>query len=335
MIHILAADIGGTNCRLGLFSYDGSKISMDKLYTLPTASLKNTADLAKAYEDFILNNNVLDKKNPTILSIAFAGNISGKGETKLTNAELSFDIVKLKGLLDMQHELLLNDFVAQAYAFCVYDIFNAVEVILENNAQKNTQQFFTNAINAKDNIHSLRAIVGAGTGLGIASLLSFAKDNYLAMPSESGHSAFPFVSPFEYELSEFIKEKLNVPYASYEHILSGGGLSLVYEFLTGKIHTAQEICTHYLHGDILHYFSTFLGRVCRDLALSTLCTNGLYLTGGVLAKNPVIAQHNSFKKEFYLSPKHSQWLKSIPVYLNVNENSGLWGAAYAATLHHI
>jgi glucokinase len=62
-----------------------------------------------------------------------------------------------------------------------------------------------------------------------------------------------------------------------------------------------------------------------------LPTGGLYLTGGVAARNPFLVDHDAFRAEFSACRYHEALLKRIPIFLNVNQESGLWGAArYAA-----
>jgi glucokinase len=55
------------------------------------------------------------------------------------------------------------------------------------------------------------------------------------------------------------------------------------------------------------------------------------LTGGVAARNPFLVDHDAFRAEFSACRYHEALLRRIPVFLNANQESGLWGAAsYAA-----
>lgn len=202
-------------------------------------------------------------------------------------------------------------------------------------------------------------ILGAGTGLGTAALYPLGKGKYCVAAAEAGHTAFAFatsptelVSPDEAdsanaltaptastgstEFSEkayeaFLLRELALPYISAEDVVSGRGLCRLHYFLTGKKLSAAAIAAHHLHQDspTCRYFARFLGRVCRHWALSTLCKGGLYITGGVAMKNPVLVCCPDFKHSFWDSPVCGDLLRSIPVFLNTNEHSGLWGAATA------
>jgi glucokinase len=58
-----------------------------------------------------------------------------------------------------------------------------------------------------------------------------------------------------------------------------------------------------------------------------LALGGVYLCGGVAAKNPLLVEHPAFLEEFRLSPSHNDLLSGLPVLLNLNEDSGVFGAA--------
>jgi glucokinase len=67
--------------------------------------------------------------------------------------------------------------------------------------------------------------------------------------------------------------------------------------------------------------------VCRNYALETLSLGGLYIAGGVAARNPELIQRTAFRKEFRSSDTLTHILEKIPVFLITDQNSGLWGAA--------
>jgi len=47
----------------------------------------------------------------------------------------------------------------------------------------------------------------------------------------------------------------------------------------------------------------------------------------VAARNPQLVRHPAFLTEFRASPSHAELLAAIPVSLNTNEDSGVYGAA--------
>ena len=77
-------------------------------------------------------------------------------------------------------------------------------------------------------------MIGAGTGLGKAVLLPAGDGHFLGCPSEGGHASFAPETERELELCLFVKERFGGNYASCEDIVSGRGVSLIHEFLTGQ-----------------------------------------------------------------------------------------------------
>jgi glucokinase len=54
----------------------------------------------------------------------------------------------------------------------------------------------------------------------------------------------------------------------------------------------------------------------------------MFIAGGVAAKNPMFVQVPEFLEEFHNSHVYREFLHSVPVRLNANEASGLYGAAF-------
>jgi glucokinase len=108
-------------------------------------------------------------------------------------------------------------------------------------------------------------------------------------------------------------------------------LTAIHEFLAGPhLKPAQVAEAFPRHPETLEWFARFYGRACRNFALETLSRGGLYIAGGVAAKNPEIVRHDSFKNEFMDSAAMNHVLAKLPVFLLNDQNSGLWGAAMKA-----
>jgi glucokinase len=306
--NILAADIGGTNSRFAHFSFSaGSQIALEQSTWLRTADVNSFFELIQALRksDFKLKPETAD-----IVSIAAAGPVQRqvfcappliKWTIDLTNAEADFGISKF---------VMINDFVAQAYA-CRSPIGQSAQQILDGEIDTN----------------GTVAVIGAGTGLGKAFLVRDSRGMYIAGPSEGGHVSFAAENEREFEFQRFVVAKRGGRYASTNDIVSGRGLALIHEFLTKNVIEPAEIAKNFdAHPETLEWFARFYGRVGRNFALDTLATGGVYVTGGVAAKNPVIVKHEEFHKVFRDSRAHEALLARIPVFLISNEDSGLWGA---------
>jgi glucokinase len=58
-----------------------------------------------------------------------------------------------------------------------------------------------------------------------------------------------------------------------------------------------------------------------------LAWGGLYLCGGIVAKNPFLAAHHEFLREFRDCPVYGHLLAEIPIRLITINDTGLRGAA--------
>jgi glucokinase len=172
------------------------------------------------------------------------------------------------------------------------------------------------------------AVIGAGTGLGHATLIPLGKGGYTAISSEGGHSSFPFESAAEVKYMLHLLRASGEPYVRAETVVSGGGLSRLHHFLTGERLEPPEVADSLTdESATLKWMARFLGRLSRNYALSVVAFGGMYISGGVAAKLPELVTHREFARAFRKSEVMSHVLERIPVFLNADEESGLWGAA--------
>jgi len=309
---ILAADIGGTSSRFAHFQATGRTGTLALVETkwLPTAGAASFGQLLAQLHDsgFTLRADKAD-----IAVIAVAGPVEEHG-TYCAPPNISWHI----DLADREYEkipqqsCLINDFVAQAYA-CRSPLGESARLILAGSM-------------AAD---GTVAVLGAGTGLGKATLVSLPGNEFLALPSEGGHAYFPFVSAEEFSFQEFYREKSGQQHITGNLVVSGGGLRYLHWFLSGEdLHPREVTARLGPKSETLAWAAKFHGRVCRDYALEVLAGGGLYIAGGVAARNPEIVSHGNFRREFYDSPTMGYILAKIPVFLMDNQDSGLWGAAF-------
>lgn len=314
---IMTADVGGTNCRLGLFRLENSKLHLEGVNWVATGNIPHTAAFLAALEETAS----LSISDLDMVVTAIAGPVTDNTYGHLSNGALKLDFSEYSNTVNGPGFWLINDFMAQAYA--VMQPENSENEILWEGAKSDSA--------------AVRAVIGAGTGLGYATVVPFSPflgrskmmNIWRALPSENGHVAFPFNSRDEYEFGKFMDRKLNIPHATGDDVLSGRGLALLHQFLTGKDLTPPEVGETALgtETETLRWFSRFYGRACRHWILTTLCSGGLWIAGGIAAQNPLIVKNSYFYEELHGNPKWEKLLKSIPVALINDKNSGLWGAA--------
>jgi glucokinase len=164
--------------------------------------------------------------------------------------------------------------------------------------------------------------------LGQAALIPQTAGGHFALASEGGHASFPFETEAEFDYMKFLRRQTGETYVRADTVVSGRGLSLVHEYLTGEKLQPAEVAAK-LHDDVesLKWMSRFYGRICRNFALQLLAFGGVYIAGGVAARIPSLVTHREFKTAFRRSKTMAHVLEKIPVMLNSNQESGLWGAA--------
>lgn len=312
MKRILAADIGGTHSRFGFFQVDANGgLSSVETCWIDTAKSTSFSHLLSLLEQ---TNFSLPVDQSDIAVLAVAGPVIKGLYSNPPNIDWDIDVSNSAEDFKLKRCRLINDFAAQAYA-CRSPVANSVRQVLSGQIDPD----------------AALAVIGAGTGLGMAALATDGAGGYVAISSEGGHSALPFESPAEFDFMKFLIHELGVPYVETEYVVSGNGLSLIHQFLTGEKRTPAEIGTGVSRdSETIQWMARFYGRACRNYALQVLARGGVYIAGGVAAKVPALVSHPEFELQFRNSDTMRTLLKSIPVFLNTNEESGLWGAAYFA-----
>jgi len=312
MKHIFAADIGGTNSRFGHFTVNAlNELSFVDVQWLKTAEVESFSELLGNLRatGFPLLPEVAD-----LAVFAVAGPVEDGLLSRPPLISWDIDLSDLQRTMGPGRCLLINDFVAQAFA-CCSEAGERAEVILPGRSVAGAPI----------------AVIGAGTGLGKSLLLHDGRGGHRAVPSEGGHANFPFVTDREYAYQEFLLRRLRGQYVTGNTVVSGTGLSYLHHFLTGRKKDPGEVAQEFsLYPETLAWAAKFYGRVCRNYVLDTLALGGLYIAGGLAAKAPELLRHPAFDNEFRSSDTMAFLLAAVPVSLISDENSGLWGAAVLA-----
>ena len=316
----LLGDIGGTNARFGW--QDGSKPDIQHVLVLPCAAYETLEAAIRAY---------LKLKNlptPRIAALGIANPVTGD-EVRMTNHHWSFSISAMQRSLGLAQLKVINDFTALALALPSIPASNLVQVGGTNDI---TQSF------------APKALIGAGTGLGISGLIpthqnGHQSDHWSAISGEGGHATLAAQTDQEYKVIELIRHRYG--HVSAERVLSGQGLVDLYLALRQlqklapvDVTGAAEITAWALQ-DIdplalqsLEMFSGFLGSVAGDLALTLGARGGVYLGGGIVPRWLGWFETSNFRERFEAKGRFSAYLKEIPVWvINAQESPALLGAA--------
>jgi|ETNmetMinimDraft_2_1059921.scaffolds.fasta_scaffold03276_2 glucokinase len=290
---LLVGDIGGTNARFGIYDH-----GLKKVRSMCTPCSSDFISLLKEY---------LTSVSATQCCLAVAGPVV-RNRVEMTNADLVVDAHEIMRRTGLKDVVLLNDFASLGFGVNLLRDRD-VHVI-----QKGVQVR-----------HGTKAVMGAGTGLG-KSILTYSSGRYVPLASEGGHADLVLDHS---KIRAFLMKRKKRELV-YEDVLSGKGLSLIFEFFSGKKVDASEVFSFRKSAagkKTVALFVSVYARACRNFALETLCTGGLYLAGGIAVKHPWLFGAD-FKKEFRRGPLQKT-LRSIPIYLIRNEHVGLLGASVA------
>ncbi|KAF5061037.1 Glucokinase [anaerobic digester metagenome] len=314
MATILAADIGGTNSRFGHFeAVPGSEAGLVDSRSFPTSSVRSLPELLRmlAESGFGLTPAAADR-----IVLAVAGPVLDGARCRLTNAAWGIDLDDPSTGLPRARTVLINDFVAQALGCgTAHAALTALDV------------------QSGDARHSggrlgVTAALGAGTGLGHCALVPLPGGGVLPVPSEGGHAPLAFVDEEEFAFLAFLKKRTGHSHAFGDVVVSGAGLSSLHEFLTGRRLTPAEVAAEIgPDSETTCWFARFYARACRAYALHVLAWGGLFLCGGLAAKNPFLVDNAEFLREFRDCPAYGAQLAGIPVRLVTVPDTGLHGAA--------
>jgi glucokinase len=172
------------------------------------------------------------------------------------------------------------------------------------------------------------AVIGAGTGLGEALIVRGEP-----VMTEGGHGDF---APQDEEQARlFVHLHRRYGHVSWERVVSGMGLVNIFTFLGGEEIDPAEIAGKAEEGDerarrTVAMFIDAYGAEAGNMALHVLARGGVFLAGGIAAKNVSWFQDGRFLEAFLRKGRFRDLMQTIPVDLIVREDTGLLGALAAA-----
>jgi len=331
----LLADIGGTNAR---FALERSPGAIEKIHVYPCANFPGIAEAINAfYQDVKIG-----PGNPVAhAAIAIANPIDGD-EVTMTNHDWRFSIEATRRALGMQTLTVVNDFAALA---------QAVPALKEAQLRQ-----IGGGIGRPDGV---RAVLGAGTGLGVAGLVH-ANDRWIPIASEGGHATFAAVDEREDRILVLARQKWG--HVSYERVASGPGIEFIYWALGAgrasalahsgaSVHLPSALASDSAmsgtpdtaaivqlaeQGDALaletvEVFCGILGSFAGSVAITFGAQGGIFLGGGVVPKLGERFYSSAFRSRFEQKGRFVRYLSSIPTYVITAENPAFIGASEILT----
>ncbi|MBE9140746.1 glucokinase [Nodosilinea sp. LEGE 07088] len=348
MTYLLAGDIGGTKTILRLVqASQPNALGQAALKTQfeRTYSSQAYPDLVPMVKEFLHQGSEAagQIQPPVRACFAIAGPVV-ENTSSLTNLAWSLEGDRLKDELGLDRVELINDFEAIGYG--VFGLTPSdIHTLQAGDADGNAPV----------------AIIGAGTGLGQGFALC-PGGQPLVFPSEGGHADFAPRSELEFQLMRYLLDKHQISRVSVERVVSGQGIVAIYQFLrdrefasetpavaeaittwerqtglkTKTVDPAAVIAQAAAAGrdrlcqKAMEIFVSAYGAEAGNLALKLLPYGGLYVAGGIAAKNLPLLTAGAFSDAFTHKGRVSPLLDRVPVHIVLNPQVGLIGAALKA-----
>ena len=323
---ILAGDVGGTKCNLALVeNLDGQlRVVLRRRYA--SGDYSRFGEIIAAFLGDARD--TLEASPERRISAAGFG-VAGPvidGRVVLTNLAWAVDAAELRQQLGTALVVLRNDLEATGYSL----------------PRLGSEELFT--LNAGSPApHSTQALIAAGTGLGEA-ILRWSHGRYCVEPSEGGHCDLAPRTEKEIELLRYMKKTHKC--VSFEMILSGRGFFALHQFLNRAVthpsfeqpgaDAAPEITRLALEGscpvcvEALDLWTALYGAEAGNLALKALARGGVFVAGGIVTKILPKIKDGAFFQAFREKSKFEAVLAQIPIYIVLNQEAPLIGAAAEA-----
>jgi len=298
-MRLIAGDVGGTKTLLRCVE-SGAVVATERFESSAFASFD---DLLREF---------LRRVGGRVDAACFAvaGPVVG-ASAQVTNLGWTMDEAALSREFDVRRLALINDFTAVALGVPV--VSGADRVSLQKGER---------------DPHAPAGILGAGTGLGEA-ILTWHDGVYQVIPSEGGHQDF---APQDEEQARlFLHLHRRYGHVSWERLVSGMGLVNIFTFLTGEEITAAEVASRAAAGEpaavrTKEIFVDVYGAEAGNMALCVLARGGVFLAGGIAAKNIDWFTDGRFIEAFCRKGRFRALNETVPVDVIVDQEVGLKGA---------
>lgn len=220
----------------------------------------------------------------------------------MTNKNFSFNQDNLKEKFKLKECYLLNDWESIAHSYSY--IKESIKIIQDGKTYNNNLLFF-----------------GPGTGLGAAFSM-----NEVVLPTELGNTK-NFIESLKKNFKNVTFEASRL-----EDIISGSGISKIYETLTHEKLSAEDIFEKFLDKEpdalfVINGFIKSLSQTLSDLTLSFLPGKGILLAGSLSRSIYTHFNEQNFFKPFINNNTgmHFDILKNTPIGVITKERTPLYG----------
>jgi glucokinase len=338
MTYLLAGDLGGTKTILRLVKTESpDRSEFEYIY-----KSQEYPGLVSIAQEFLAaaRTKLGSKIAVKAACLAIAGAVIDRA-SYLPNLDWHISADELQQELQISQVELINDFAAVGYGIGLLPPKD-LHTLQMGQAQANAP----------------KAVIGAGTGLGEGLLIHNGTD-YQVIPTEGGHTDFAARSSQEFEFVQYLCRQQQLDRISNDRVISGRGIVAIYQYLrdTSNLSENSDIAsvvklwelqtekladpaalisamaiskTDPLAQATMQIFVSVYGAEAGNLALKILPYGGLYIAGGIAAKNLPLLADGTFITAFNHKGRVSNLLGKIPVHVILNPQVGLIGAAAQA-----
>lgn len=312
---VLVGDVGGTNARFALAHRIEGRVVLEHHDTFPASRFPTFLEGVQAFIDGC-------EVKPTAGVIAVAGPVT-EGQIDLTNSPWRVSEAELE-TLGLTPARLINDFEAQAWGAPIVP----------------ADQLASLGGPAEGDPHAAVAVLGPGTGFGVAALARDGRGREVAMPSEGGHACFAPDDAVEDEVLRILRRRYDR--VSIERLICGPGLLNLHRALAeidgreSHIDDPAEITATALAepnspcGATLARFCAILGGVAGDIALITGARGGVFIAGGIAPRILPFLKASPFRERFESKGRFTDYMRAIPTHVVLHKHAALLGAARVA-----
>lgn len=317
----LIADIGGTNVRFALVDED-SKVAA--VHRMQVADYPSLVDACTVY----LEGAGAEGMRPRHGAFAVASPVLGD-QIRMTNHRWTFSIEETRRQLGFDTLDVVNDFAAVALA---------IPFLTRADVQR--------IGGGEPDPHAPMAVLGAGTGLGMAGVIRPRGGGFIPLTGEGGHVTMPAFDDREEAVLRLLRRRFERGHVSAERVLSGPGLVNLYQAIaeiddrTADPAITPADCTARaearscpIAGEAVAMFCAMLGTIAANLALTLDARGGVFIGGGIAPKMGEQFVNSGFRERFEEKGRFGGYLAAIPTSLITRPHPAFAGLAALVATH--
>ncbi len=308
----LIADIGATNARFALCD-DKGQVSDIRIFA--GADYPTLVAAAEAYLAHV-------PLRPTRGIFSIAAPLDGGDQVSMTNHGWSFSVRDTARILNLDDLRVVNDFTAIALA---------VPHLSEGS------DFY--AVGQGGRLPGAPiALIGPGTGLGVAAIVFDAAGQPIVLPTEGGHVTVPVQTAREFAIVEWLLQD-KYSHISAERVVSGKGLVNLYQAISAldkqpaidadpaqiMARGLNKSCPRCI--EAVDLFCHWLGSVAGNLALTYGAFGGVFIAGGIVPQMGTAFADSRFRRSFLAKGRYKDYLDRIATLVITHPQPGLLGLA--------